>query len=338
MGIKKRAVSRKAISAYTGSKKSKQPSFERPMLATLTKKYFSSSEWIFEEKYDGERCLAIKKNGIVHLMSRNRRNKNRQYPEIVSALEKQTADNFIIDGELIALNKKKISDFQALQARMNIQDNKAIATLQKTTPVYYCIFDILYTDGYNVKHVPLLQRKTILKKLLRFNRILKYTKHRSPDGIAYLKEACKAHWEGIIAKKKDSPYLNKRSSDWLKFKCVKGQELVIGGYTKPKGSRTDFGALLVGYYDGTKLKYAGKVGTGFDQKTLKMLGKRLRALATEKCPFTDYDASENNIHWVRPTLVGEFKFAEWTRTGRLRVGRYEGLRDDKKAKDVIRER
>lgn len=318
-------------------KKTAMPSFIKPMLATLTDDYFSSKDWIYEHKFDGERCLAIKKNGVVHLMSRNEREINREYPEIAAALAADPADNFIIDGELVAVNKKGLSDFQMLQSRINLSNEEKIKERAKLVPVRYRIFDVLHAQGYDTRALPLLARKKILKQLLHFNRTLVYTTHRTPNGLTYFKQACKMGWEGLIAKRADSTYASIRSPDWLKFKCSSGQELVIAGYTKPQGSRSDFGALLVGYYKGSKLMYAGKVGTGFDQDALTLLGKKLRALEVKKCPFSNYDGRIANVHWVRPKLVADFKFAQWTAGGKLRVGRYKGLRDDKKAQDVVKE-
>jgi DNA ligase D-like protein (predicted ligase) len=319
-------------------KKIEQPSFVEPMLATLTKEYFSSKDWIYETKFDGERCIAIKKRGKVSLMSRNHRSINDEYPELVEALLAQKADNFIIDGEIIALNKQRISDFELLQSRINLKALADIKAKVKTIPIYYCIFDLMYVDGYDIRSLPLSVRKQILKKLLTFNKMLTYTTHKIGNGITLFKQACKRHLEGLIVKKIDSTYLDKRSRLWLKFKCGIGQELVIGGYTEPQRSRTDFGALLVGYYKRGKLQFAGKVGTGFNQTTLTMLGKKLRALEVKSCPFVDYNGPETRtIHWVKPVLVAEFEFAQWTNKGRLRVPRYKGLRADKRAQDVVQE-
>lgn len=318
-------------------KKMKEPDFVQPMLATLTTDYFSSKDWIYEHKFDGQRCLVMKKNGTVHLMSRNRRRINNEYPEIAQAFEKQKADNFILDGEIVA-TLKGISDFELLQSRINLKDIKEIQARIKTIPIELRIFDLMYVSGYDIRNLPLLARKKILKQLLNYNSILTYTEHKSGNGLAYFKKACTLGWEGLIAKKSDSIYEGKRSPHWLKFKCIMKQELVIGGYTNPKGSRTDFGALLVGYYDKNHIfKYAGKVGTGYSEEILAMLGKKLRALEIKKCPFANYDGRIQNVHWVKPQLVAEFQFAQWTREGKLRVGRYKGLRDDKAAKDVVKE-
>jgi len=186
--------------------------------------------------------------------------------------------------------------------------------------------------------MPLLARKQVLKKLLSFNKTLVYTKHIVGDGITYFKKICRMQGEGVIAKRAESTYVNIRSANWLKFKCIMKQELIIVGYTEQRGSREYFGALLVGYYKDKKLMYAGKVGTGYTQKTLEILGKLLQKLEIKKCPLANYDESINGVHWVKPKLVAEFQFAQWTSGGKLRVGRYKGLRDDKDAKDVVRER
>ena len=316
-------------------KKMRQPSFIAPMLATLTKDYFSDKDWLYEHKFDGERCIAIKKNGVVTLKSRNRNSMNAKYPELVAALTKQKADNFIIDGEIVSKNKKGVSDFELLQGRINLSKP---GDIEKRIPINYCIFDLMYLDGYDTRHLPLLTRKKLLKPLLSYNKILTYTTHIIKDGLPYFKKACHLKWEGLIAKHITSTYVGKRSREWLKFKCIMQQELVIAGYTAPQGSRAYFGALLVGYYNKAgNLIYAGKVGTGFDEKTLNMLGKKLERLHRTSCPFTSYTGPTRNVQWVRPVLVAEFHFAQWTNAGRLRVGRYKGLRDDKNAKDVVKE-
>ncbi len=224
-----------------------------------------------------------------------------------------------------------------MQSRINLKDLREIKAKIKEVPIALCIFDVIYYDGYDLRHLPLLERKTVLKSILSYNKVLLYTMHKVGDGIKFFHKACRLHWEGLIAKKANSIYEGKRSRYWLKFKCVMEQELVIGGYTSPRGSRTDFGALLVGYYNKGKLMYAGKVGTGYSQETLRMLGKKMRAIEIKKCPFTYYDESTASVHWIKPKLVAEFQFANWTRDNKLRVGRYKGLRTDKAAKDVVKE-
>ncbi len=304
------------------------------MLATLTHNYFSDPDWIFECKFDGERALAFCHGGEVRLMTRNRKLINDTYPELVTALKNTVRGDCVIDGEVVAF-VNGVSKFERLQKRMEIAE-WAGAAEHKDVAVYYCIFDIMYCDGYRLDNLPLLARKTVLKGAIAYADPLRYTTHRDANGEAYLKQACKDHWEGLIAKRANSIYQHKRSSDWLKFKCLHGQELVIGGFTEPHGSRIGFGALLVGYYDDGHLRYAGKVGTGFDHETLVGMRKRFTALIRKTSPFAD-EVKEKEVTWLTPELVGEFGFTEWTDAGKLRHPRFLGLRRDKDAKEVIRE-
>jgi DNA ligase D-like protein (predicted ligase) len=207
---------------------------------------------------------------------------------------------------------------------------------ERPVAVFYYVFDILHLDGYDTTALPLRARKSLLRRALGFHGPVRLTPHRNRDGEALYREACRKGWEGLIAKRADSPYTHGRSRDWLKFKCSAEQELVIGGFTAPKGSRTDLGALLLGYYDGGRLRYAGKVGTGFTQATLRDLAARLEPLETDASPFAD-EVRERHVTWARPELVAQVGFSEWTRDGRLRHPRFLGLRDDKAASDVVRE-
>lgn len=312
-----------------------QPSWIPPMLATLTKDYFSDPHWIYETKFDGIRIIAYRNGSKIRLMSRNKQLLNSNYPELVKALLKQKSDSFIIDGEVVALQRTK-SSFEKLQKRM--KNSNPTAQEIKKTPLYYYIFDMMYVDGYEIIALPLLARKKLLKKIISFKDPLRYSEHKIEKGLPFFKATCHKGLEGIMAKQAESTYQTKRSRDWLKFKCVAEQELVIGGYTEPQGSRTDFGALLMGYYHKGKLHYAGKVGTGFDQATLQELGKKLSKLRRSKCPFAHDDTlPKKNIAWVNPKLVAQIGFEEWTKGGKLRQPRYMGLRTDKKAKDVVRE-
>ncbi len=204
-------------------------------------------------------------------------------------------------------------------------------------PVWFYAFDLLYLDSYDLREVPLRYRKQLLRAALRFEEPLRLAEHRETEGEAYYKEACARHWEGIIAKNENSRYVSTRTREWLKFKCVNEQEFVIGGYTDPEGQRVGFGALLVGYYDHGKLKYAGKVGTGYDNVTLQRLGKQLVSLETGSNPFEGDGLPRSGVHWVKPKLVAQIGFTEWTGDGKLRHPRFLGLRDDKKAEEVTRE-
>jgi ATP-dependent DNA ligase len=189
-----------------------------------------------------------------------------------------------------------------------------------------------------VRPLPLRERKQILRDLLRFEDPLRFTEHRNTDGEAYFRDACASGWEGLIAKRADAPYRPGRTRDWLKFKCESGQEFVVGGFTDPQGTRTGFGALLLGYYDPShQLIYAGKVGTGFTQQTLDSLHATLAGLEQDHSPFADGKLPRSGVHWVQPRLVAEVGFSEWTAAGELRHPRFQGLRDDKDPADVVRE-
>jgi DNA ligase D-like protein (predicted ligase) len=203
-------------------------------------------------------------------------------------------------------------------------------------PVYYYVFDILYLEGCDTTALALRTRKALLKRAFSFPDPIRFLTHRNAEGEAYLKGACKKGWEGVIAKDAHSKYVHGRSTRWLKFKCVNQQEFVIGGFTDPHGERTGFGALLVGYYENDSLVYAGKVGTGYDEETLKRLRERFSSLVRKTSPF-DTDVNEKEVHWVSPKLVAEIGFTEWTSDHRLRHPRFLGLRRDKDPTEVVRE-
>ena len=305
------------------------------MLATLTNRRFSDPNWIFETKLDGERCLAFKRGSTVRLLSRNRQTLNNTYPEVAEALERAGTHDVVIDGEVVAFEGNRTS-FEKLQGRIGIKDPEAAR--RSGIPVFYYVFDLIHVDGYDITRVGLNVRKGLLRKALDFRGPVRFEAHRNTEGEAYYREACAAGLEGVIAKRRNSEYSpGKRSPDWLKFKCVNEQEFVIGGFTDPAGSRVGFGALLVGYYERGKLRYAGKVGTGFDTPTLLNLRRKLDARKTSRSPFAD-EVKEKSAHWVKPELVAQIGFSEWTRDGKLRHPRFLGLRSDKAATDVVRER
>jgi len=316
-------------------KKKRQPSWSAPMLATLTDDRFSDPDWLFERKFDGERVLAFCKGKRVRLLSRNRKLLNNTYPELVGAYRKRANGNFIVDGEVVAFHGR-ITSFSRLQGRMQLTDpDKA---RKSRIAIYQYLFDLLFLDGYDTTHLPLRHRKMLLHKALKFTGPLRFSAHRVKEGEKFYKEACNVGLEGLIAKNADSEYVHCRSRDWLKFKCVNEQEFVIGGYTDPQGSRIGFGALLMGYYKGRKLKYAGMVGTGYDNKLLRDLGKKLRDIERDEPAFSKDSLPKKNVHWVKPKLVGQVGFTEWTGDGKLRHPRFKGLRRDKKPKNVVREK
>ena len=297
-----------------------------PMKAVLSDEPFSDPEWIFERKLDGIRCIAIRDDSGVSLMSRTARRMNDDFPEIAEALQREPARDFIADGEIVAF-RDGITSFERLQQRH-----------RKHVPVFLYVFDLPRLEGEDLRPLPLRERKARLRHSLRFEGPIRFNPHRNGEhGEELYREACRKGLEGVIAKRADSPYAGTRSRDWLKLKCHHEQELVIGGFTAPKGSRTEFGALLVGYNENGALRYAGKVGTGFDHETLRELGSLMRELEQDESPFAPFKPIPPGTRWVRPALVGQFGFAEWTRDGRLRHPRYLGLRDDKPAGEVVRE-
>jgi DNA ligase D-like protein (predicted ligase) len=296
------------------------------MKAVLTTDRFDDPAWIYERKLDGIRCIAIRSGAHVRLLSRNDLSMNDRYPEIAAALDAEACERFVVDGEIVAFEGARTSF-----ARLAQRGRHPVA-------VYYYLFDVLWLEGYDVRALPLRARKRLLRSALTFKDGVRLTPHRNEHGTALFEEACRKGWEGLVAKRADSPYVATRSRDWLKFKCEQGQELVIGGYTAPHGSRSEFGALLLGYYRDGELRYAGKVGTGFDEAMLRDLGAQLRELRRKNPPFADAaEIRERGVSWVNPELVAQVGFSEWTRAGRLRHPRFLGLRDDKSAREVVRE-
>jgi bifunctional non-homologous end joining protein LigD len=316
--------------------RARQPGWLEPELATLTADRFSDPAWIFERKFDGERCLAFRAGQQLRLMTRNRQQVTSTYPEIAGALWAQDASDFIVDGEVVAFDGDQ-TRFSRLQRRLGVRDPGP--ALRAEVPVYMYVFDVLWADGRDVRPLPLRERKRLLYGLLSFRDPLRFTEHRDTDGEAYWREACGKGWEGIVAKRADSPYRPGRTRDWLKFKCENEQEFVIGGYTDPRGSRTGFGALLLGYHDSNgRLRYAGKVGTGFGRHTLTSLHAALAADERPEPPFEPVRGlPRSGVHWVEPRLVAQVGFTEWTADGQLRHPRFQGLRRDKDPADVMRE-
>jgi len=317
------------------ARKEKFPNFDTPMLATLTKDYFDDPEWIYERKLDGIRGLVYKKEKNVRLLSRNEQDLGATFPEIREAASALSEEDFIADGELVTFDKR-VSSFSRLQDRLPIRDNPSEAV---TSPkVYLYIFDLLFYHDVSVEKVPLLGRKSLLRKGFTRSDPFRLTAYRREAGKKFLQEACQKGWEGLIAKNENSTYTHGRSRQWLKFKCTNGQELVIGGFSEPRGERIGFGALLVGYYSHGKLQYAGKVGTGFDDEFLGKWREKLDRIASSKSPFENFSNDRNGrYHWVQPKYVGEFSFMEWTDKNKLRHPSFLGIRYDKDPREVKKE-
>ncbi len=280
------------------------------MAATLTEERFTGPDWIFERKFDGIRLLAFKDDGRVRLLSRNRLPQDGSYPTVVDAIQRLPVRNVVLDGE-------------------------ATGVWGKAGRVTYHVFDVLWSEGRPLDQLPLEERQARLR-MLPFRAPL--ARVRPLSGAAPWDEACREGWEGVIAKRRGSVYEHRRSKHWLKMKCEASQELVVGGFTNPRGGRVGLGALLVGYFEGDDLRFAGKVGTGFDTALLLDLRRRLDALEMPRPPFTGaVGLPRLGVHWVRPDVVVQVAFTEWTAHGKLRHPRLLGVRADKRARDVVRE-
>jgi len=292
----------------------------RPMLATLSPSVVEGPEWVFEEKYDGIRAVAGRERGQVKIWSRTLHDLTGGFPHLVAAVETLGTGDLMIDGELVAIDAKGVSRFQLLQRRGGAG----------ASPTLYAVFDLLEQNGRSLMSKPLSERRAELERLLgRPTAPLFVSRRLVRDGKAAYSEAKRLGWEGIIAKDERSPYQpGIRSAFWRKVKVRKESEFVIGGYTAPKGGRQHLGALLVGLYDGPNLRYVGKVGTGYTQETLDTLATKLERLRTEKPPF-DPAPRMKDATWVRPKLVAQLVYAEWTADGKLRQPAFLGLRTDK---------
>jgi bifunctional non-homologous end joining protein LigD len=304
-----------------------------PMLATTADRPVDGPDWVFEPKLDGIRLLATREGDRVQLLTRNGKDHSDRYPELVDALAAQPHDRFVVDGEVVAFDGN-LTSFGRLQQRSGLRGELA---RRSGVAVHLYLFDLLLLGDEDLRPLPLLERKARLHAGFVFDDPVRYSTHSTGSGPELLAHACAAGWEGLMAKRVDRPYRAGRSSAWLKLKCVADQELVIGGFTDPKGSRSRFGSLLVGHYDDSGLRFAGRVGTGFDQRTLDHVGDLLAAREQSDCPFVE-PPTGRDLHWVRPDLVCQVGFTEWTASGRLRHPRFLGLREDKPASEVRRER
>ena len=320
-------------STLPGAVKVRQPDWIAPQLATLVDHMPSDDRWLHEIKFDGYRLLCRVKNGEVRLFTRNANDWTSKLTAQANAVANLRMKEAWLDGEAVVLTEQGRSSFQALQ---NAFDSHFTGT------IVYCLFDLLYLNGYDLRSTPLIERKRLLASLLSRSRDahLRYSDHIIGDNQASLEEACRQGLEGLIVKRMDAGYRSGRGRSWLKVKCEQRQEFVIGGFTEPAGSRQGFGALLLGFYEDGRLRYAGKVGTGFSDRVLKTLHRTLVALERPKPPFvnppTGYEAK--GAHWVIPQLVAEIRFAEWTQEGILRQPSFQGLRTDKPATEIGRER
>lgn len=308
--------------------KDKLPTRIKPMLATLVNAPFDRDEWIFEIKWDGYRALAQITKGEVLLYSRNQKSFNSDFPAIVKELQKLKVESALLDGEVVILDESGKPNFQLMQ---NYQGTK------KGNIVYY-VFDLLYLDKRDLRKLPLIERKQLLQKIIgQQSSLIRISDHVEKKGIALFKEALTQGLEGIIGKNSQSTYQMKRSRDWVKIKTHLRQEAVIAGFTKPRGSRKKFGALLLGVYEKGQLTYIGHVGTGFNETLLHDIYSKLESLQCPNSPFKTRIKTNMPVTWVKPNLVCEVEFTEWTSDGLMRHPTFKGLRTDKKAKEVKKE-
>jgi len=330
-----------AVQALPGVEQKPMPTVIHPMLATPTAKAFDDPDWLFEIKWDGYRAVAFIEDGRVRLVSRSQNDLTAQFPELGSLPQFVKAQRAILDGEIVALDGEGRPSFSLLQQRMGFQPGKRRLPRREGVPVVYYAFDLLYFDGLDLRRVALHQRKQLLQERIVAGGgdVVHFSDHYAEKGLDLFEAAKQRGLEGIVAKKSSSAYEEKRSSNWLKIKITQRQECVIGGYTDPEGSREYFGALVLGLYDQQgRLIHVGQVGTGFDQKALKEIFARLQPLKTKQNPFYGEIGGLRKVQFVRPELVAEIKFAEWTHETaeggmKLRAPVFIGLRADKSAEE-----
>jgi bifunctional non-homologous end joining protein LigD len=313
-----------AAQVHAPVKRDPLPKLKSVMLATLIDKPFDDPKWLFEIKWDGYRGLCtIDENRDFSLLSRNGENLLAKFPDMEELRHAFKSTPIMVDGEIVSLDREGRSDFQRLQEYQ-----------QKGGQLTYVAFDVIYADGRDQRRTPLEERKELLSRLIRNDELVLYSKHVVGKGIALYEQARERRLEGIIGKLRDSTYQERRSRDWVKIKAEHEQEFVVGGWTDPRGSRKGFGSLLLGAYVGKELRYVGHVGTGFSVKLIEEIMRKLRSLERETSPFVNKVVSNTKAHWVRPQLVAEVRFSEWTRDLYLRQPAFLGLRTDKDPKDV----
>lgn len=324
------------LGKLTGARRAPPPKKFNPQLATLVNRVPEGDRWLYELKFDGYRIIAhVENDRDPRLITRNNNDWTARFQVVADALAELPVTFAIFDGEVVSLDTNGVSNFQQLQNSIKTGDTRSL--------VYY-IFDVPYLDGFDLTATPLIERKKTLARLLHAanpanDGVIRYSDHTEGHGEDVFQRACHRGMEGIIAKRADGPYQQVRSNAWLKIKCTKQQEFVIGGYSQPEGSRVGFGALLLGYYDGDELKFAGRVGTGFTTQSLKQITVELKKRRIDEPPYANppTGVESRGVTWVKPELVGEVEFTEWTSDGRLRHPSFNGLREDKPAKQVVRE-
>jgi bifunctional non-homologous end joining protein LigD len=309
------------------------PHVIHPMLATLVDKPFSDPDWLFETKWDGVRAICFIKNGKPRFVSRNQNDLTPQYPELAKIANCVEAREAILDGEIVALDEKGVSRFQLLQPRLGRKNQGEIERLAAKSRIAYYVFDLLYVDGLDLTGCELIERKTLLEKILKSAKNVRFSEHIINEGKKLFAEIARIPLEGVVAKRIVSKYVQKRSSDWLKIKTIQESEVVVGGYTAPRQSRSYFGSLVVGLYREGKLHYVAHVGGGFNEKSLQQLYQLMQPLKTKQSPFVVEPQTNEPVQWIKPKLVAQVKFSEWTIDGHLRQPIFLGLREDKKPQE-----
>lgn len=326
--------------ARAGLSRQAHPDWVEPMKAVLTDTPFSDPAWVFEPKYDGYRVLLDRDGDAVRVRSRNRKDLSGAFPELVDAVRAQRVTDVVLDCEVVAFADGRPS-FSRLQGRAGLRDPRR--ALASGIAIQAYVFDVLHLDGHDLTGLPLRDRKRVLADAVDFRDPLRFASHRDTDGEALFREACAQGWEGLVAKRADAPYRGGRSRDWRKLKCTREQEFVVAGFTAPQGGRSGFGSLLVGHWEGVGddrvLRFAGRVGTGFDEATLVGMRAQLERIEVADMPFgPDEDGLPRDARWVQPLVVVQVAYGEWTDGGRLRHPRFVGLRLDTDPATVERER
>jgi bifunctional non-homologous end joining protein LigD len=314
-----------------GARKKEMPARLEPMLATLIDQPFSDPNWLFEIKWDGVRALAWIAGGKLTLRSRKGNDVTPTYPDLAPLPKLLNASRAILDGEIVVLDDRGRSDFERLQERMHVRapSAKLVADALAT----YYLFDLLYCDGYDLREAPLAERKELLRRIVRPHDRIRFSDHQVEQGQELFDLARENGLEGIVGKRADSLYVSARSANWVKLKTTKTLDAVVGGWTEPRAGRSQFGSLLLGLYEGKKLRFAGHVGTGFNDKTLTAIAKRLRELEVEKSPFEKPPDTNEKAFWTKPELVAHVRFTSWTHEPRLRNPVFLGLREDVRPED-----
>ncbi len=321
--------------ALEGAVAVSMPTAVKPMLASLVEDPFSASDWVFELKWDGIRALVWVRGDESRLYTRTGRDVTSHYPELCELSSNLAVNEAILDGEIVVLDNEGRGDFERLQSRMNVAEPSK--SLQRSAPVTYYVFDVLYADGCDLRRVPLLERKRFLKQILQPGKALRFSDHVEEKGKELFELAADRGAEGIVGKRLDSVYVEGRSPLWVKVKTVREVDAVIGGFTAPQGGRKHFGALLTGLYDGRQLRFIGGVGSGFSEANQASLFDQLEGLEGMRCPFAETPQLKQAMRWVKPELVARVKFHNWTEERRLRQPVFIGLRTDLDPKQCLLE-